>query len=617
MSSPLLTRDGRHLATPAQPGWLRHLLVWTVPLAAVAVLAITASGTPEATCSDSAPCTADPLGSVVLGLFVASALVAVAHAGVGAALGVAFVLGSLGYDGLNPQTASPWWADATIVGYALVCLAVARARRPRPARDVAFGWLARTPYATPPTPARLPGPDRRMLALVGLALLGATLVVGYGLHRQDEADAQQQAARVVIAEVVGRPDEYTVQVRLPDATAEATAASTISLTMLDADHHPVGSRLSLRMDDAGLRQPVSEEYDASGWYLPAVLLFGLALAGAGRIRQHRHGLRRLFTEAQPVSAVYVCETWDRLAVYPADARAGEPAIAELRLWRDSAEPVPPALLDGDLDGGFGRDEDDVELPEPRAALLYGVPAPGQWCTVAVDGAPRLPVRPLRAHFSAPPFVPRGMSADEPVGVDLPLRPEELAALAGADRDDDPFALREHAGHPGLAYLRIGILAFGLVALTRLLPALPFLVSFAVCLAAVAIATEVGWRLWLRPRLAWNGGGLAVVGLLGAQRLAWSEVYHISADRGAVIVAARETALIVPAGGGLSWPAGAARRSAVELALALRHARHRALASGAADLMAPPALAVPARPGALAALWLALGLLLAVARYLTM
>lgn len=603
MPSPLLTRDGRRLAMPSQPAWLRRLLVWSVPLAATVVLAVNATSTPEATCTESAPCAADPLSAIVLGLFLATAVVGVVHSGVAAGLAVAFVAGSLGYDVLRPQTASAWWVDAIVIGYAAVGLAVARALRPRPAQDVAFDWLARTPYATPPSPPRLSGADRRGLALLGLAVVAAGLFTASGLHRQAEADAQQQAARVVNVAVVGRTDEHTLQVRLPDGT-------TTQLTLLDADRHPAGSRLALRVDGAGLRQPVSEEYDASGWYLPAVLLAGFALAGAARARQQRRGQRRLFEQAQPVSAVYVCETWDRLAVYPADARPGEPAIAEIRLWRDPEQPAPAALLDGLAD-----DEEDAELPEPQAALLYGVPAPGQWCTVAVDGEPRLPVRPLRAHFTAPPFVPPGMSADEPVGVDLPLRPEELAALAHADREDDPLAVRHHAGHPLLGYLRIAVLAVGLVTLSRLLPAMPFALALALCAVAVALSAEAGWRIWLRPRLAWNGGGLAAIGMLGARRLAWSDVYHISADRGAVVVAATEAALMVPAGGGLPWPARAARRNAQELALALRHARHRAIASGAADLMAPPALAVPTRPGSLAALWLLLTPLLAGVLYL--
>src|SRR6266545_1953627 len=524
MHLPLLTRDGRHLATPPQPAWLRRLLVWSVPLAAAGLLAVNSAGTPDATCTQSAPCTADPLGSVVLGLFLASAVVGLVHPGTAAALAAAFAAGALGYDVLHPATASAWWMDAAVIGYAAISLAVARVLRARPGHDVAFDWLARTPYATPPAPSRLPGPDRRTLAL-----------------------------------------------------------------LLDAVHHPAGSRLALRVDRAGLRQPVGEEYDASGWYVPAILLAGLALAGVARDRQRRHGLRRLVGQPQPVSSVYVCETWDRLAVYPADARPGEPAIA---------------------------DEDDGRLPELQSALLYGVPAPGQWCAVAVDGEIRLPRRPLRAHFHAPPFVPPGMSEDEPSGVDLPLRPEELAALPSDDRDDDPLVLREHASHPLVGYVRIVALALGLVALGRLLPALPPAPALVFSALAVGLSAEAGWRLWLRPRLTWNGGGVAVVGMLGARRLAWVEVSHIAAERGVVIIVGRESALVVPAGSGLRWPAGAGRRSAAQLMLALRHARHRAIASGAADLMAPPPLAVPARPAALAALWLLLTLLFAVVLVLT-
>ncbi len=604
MHLPLLTRDGRHLATPPQPAWLRRLLVWSVPLAAAGLLAVNSAGTPDATCTQSAPCTADPLGSVVLGLFLASAVVGLVHPGTAAALAAAFAAGALGYDVLHPATASAWWMDAAVIGYAAISLAVARVLRARPGHDVAFDWLARTPYATPPAPARLPGPDRRTLALLVLAVVAAGALLAWGLHRQAEADAQQEAAQVISVEVVDQVDRYTLRVRLPDS-------STTQLSVLDAVHHPAGSRLALRVDRAGLRQPVGEEYDASGWYVPAILLAGLALAGVARDRQRRHGLRRLVGQPQPVSSVYVCETWDRLAVYPADARPGEPAIAEVRLWRDPEQPPPASLLPATID-----DEDDGRLPELQSALLYGVPAPGQWCAVAVDGEIRLPRRPLRAHFHAPPFVPPGMSEDEPSGVDLPLRPEELAALPSDDRDDDPLVLREHASHPLVGYVRIVALALGLVALGRLLPALPPAPALVFSALAVGLSAEAGWRLWLRPRLTWNGGGVAVVGMLGARRLAWVEVSHIAAERGVVIIVGRESALVVPAGSGLRWPAGAGRRSAAQLMLALRHARHRAIASGAADLMAPPPLAVPARPAALAALWLLLTLLFAVVLVLT-
>ncbi|HYU83742.1 MAG TPA: hypothetical protein VEK80_02965, partial [Kribbellaceae bacterium] len=116
---------------------------------------------------------------------------------------------------------------------------------------------------------------------------------------------------------------------------------------------------------------------------------------------------------------------------------------------------------------------------------------------------------------------------------------------------------------------------------------------------------------------------AVIGIMGARRLPWTQVSHIAAERGAVVVAGHESALVVPAGAdlrwlartGLRWAIGTTRRDAEQLALALRHARHRAIASGAAELMAPPPLAVPARPVSLAALWLVLTPLLAALLYL--
>jgi hypothetical protein len=109
--------------------------------------------------------------------------------------------------------------------------------------------------------------------------------------------------------------------------------------------------------------------------------------------------------------------------------------------------------------------------------------------------------------------------------------------------------------------------------------------------------------------------MAVIALLRARRLTWPEIRHIAAERGAVIIASEDTALIVPATGGPSWPGPSRPRTAHQLALALRYARQRALASGAADLMTPPPLAVPRRPGSLAGLVLSLTPLFAVLLYL--
>jgi hypothetical protein len=606
--SPLLTRDGRYLATPRQPAWLRRLLVWSPLLAAALVLTVDATTAPDPVCTDATPCAADPFGSVVLGLFIASAVVGLVHAGTAAGLALAFATAEFGYDAVHPETASTWWVHALMIGYIALCLAVARALRPRHGYDVAFDWLARTSYDTPPGPRRLPGTDRRTLLLVAAALAAALLFLAWSVDRQTRADAQQAAAQPVVAEVVGHIDQYTLRVRLPDGQR-------VPLPVLNTAEHPVGGRIAVRVDAAGLRQPVSEPYDASGWLLISVVLAGLAIAVLARSRRDQACARQLFEEAQPVCAVYVCETWDRLAVYPADARPGEPAVAEIRLWRDPGAPPPAALVEATIDA---EDSEDASAPAPRPALLYGVPAPGQWCTVSIDGEVRLPRRPLRAHFVAPPFSPPGLSVDDPVGVDLPLRPEELASLAVYDRDDDPFTLRGHAGHPSTAYLRIAVLALGLVALGRLLPAMSFPIALVGCALVVALAAEAGWRLWLRPRVAWNGGGLAVVGLLGARRLAWSDVHYIAAERGAVIVAGRDAALIVPASAGwlpLRTGTHPIRRDADQLALALRYARQQALSSGTAAMLAPPPLAQPRRPGSLGTLWLLLTIALATALHL--
>jgi hypothetical protein len=590
MPSPLMTRDGRHLAAARAPWWLRHAVAWTVPTAAFVVLVAAAGSGTGVRCVPSDPCGGDPVGKLLLGLLAASVAAVFVHAGVAAVLAGTFAAAALVADLTQPADGGPWWLHLGYVAYAALCWLVARLREPVEPGDVAFDWLARTAYAAPPAPDRLPGPGRRPRLLAAVLVVVAAGLVLCAVQRQTAADAQQAAAVTVRVRVVSHLDATTVGVVLPDGDRTR-------VTVHDAADHPVGSRFELLVDRSGLRQPLAEGYDAMGWLIPATALAGLAGALLVRGRRRAQRRRALFTGVQPVSAVFVCESWDRLAVYPADARAGEPAIAELLLWRDPAAAPPSALVEAVAEDGAAA---------PRSALLYGVPAPGQWCTVAVDDEVRIPRQPLRSGAAAPLFVPPGHDVDEAPMLDAPLRPEELAILHGSDRADEPLRLRRYAGHPVAAGLRLTILALGLAAVGTILQPLSWLQAVGYCATTTALACEAGWRLWLRPRLSWNGGGLAGIGVLRAGRFGWSEIRHILVDRGAVVVAGEQRALVVPAHDRLPWPS--ARRSAEQLALALRYARQRALADGTPTVLSPPPLPTPARP---VALWL-FGVALAVA-----
>jgi hypothetical protein len=129
----------------------------------------------------------------------------------------------------------------------------------------------------------------------------------------------------------------------------------------------------------------------------------------------------------------------------------------------------------------------------------------------------------------------------------------------------------------------------------LLPALPYRAALVIAGLATALACVVGWRLFLRSRLAWNAGGVAVVGTVGSGRFPWQQVRRIQPDRRDVTIGTAYRNLVVAAPGG---PGGFPGRSAEQLANALRYAKERAVPD-----VDPPRLAAPTPPAGLYVLWL--------------
>jgi hypothetical protein len=114
---------------------------------------------------------------------------------------------------------------------------------------------------------------------------------------------------------------------------------------------------------------------------------------------------------------------------------------------------------------------------------------------------------------------------------------------------------------------------------------------------MAASCAVGWRLLLRSRLAWNRGGVAVVGAVGSARLGWQEVRRIECGRHEVTIHTGHRGLVVVAhdhGRAVGW----AGRGPEQLAYALRYAKEKGRPS-----VDPPRLTVPSPPAGLYVLWL--------------
>jgi hypothetical protein len=591
VASALLTRDLGALRALERPRWQRRALAWAIPAATGTVIALHIGATPVADCTPATPCAPDPASALGLGLALSIAVVGVIDATSAGWLAVVFTVAGIAYDLVHPAIAGPPWLYAADLALAAGCLLIARFGRVRQPHGPAIAWLAGVRYERPPAPAELPRLGRgwrtTAIALALLALGFAVLTWSV----QARMNARQQVAARVPAEVVGPVDEFTVRVR--------TGERTMDIGVLDAGNYRTGQQIELYLDHDGLHQPVTEPYDASGWLTLTALLAGIALACVRRGRQARAALRHLFGEAQPVNQVYVRGGWGRLAVYPADARPGEPPATELRVltspallpesWSQPESQSPP-------ESGDAEEEEVFALPPTRPATLYGVPAPGRWCTAVVDGVPVVPLRPLPGSVNAPEFTDPLVTVDVETPIPQPVpRPEEIEALSPEDRDSNPYQVRGYTPPALFGYPLMAAVPLSLIPVMKLLPDLPYLVALGLAGVVVAGSCWIGWRLFLRPRAAWNGAGIAIVGTLGGARLRWPDVVAIDVSRTTVTVQTDEAGWVLPAVS-LPGPLRGTERNAEQLANALRLARGRGMAApGGLEPPQLPAVAAPAWP----------------------
>ena len=125
-----------------------------------------------------------------------------------------------------------------------------------------------------------------------------------------------------------------------------------------------------------------------------------------------------------------------------------------------------------------------------------------------------------------------------------------------------------------------------------LPRPSFVTAFGIIGTALALSCWFGWHLFVRPRAAWNGAGIAIVGMFGSTRLRWYDVLAIEAKDGIVTVWTAERGWSVPAVS-LPGPLRGTRYNADQLVTALRLAHERG--PGAPTTLDPPRLAAPATP----------------------
>ncbi len=220
----------------------------------------------------------------------------------------------------------------------------------------------------------------------------------------------------------------------------------------------------------------------------------------------------------------------------------------------------------------------------------------------------VPRSPL-SSFSAPPFTQPYERLDEMSLVDIPPRPEDVATLNDVDLSDNPNLVREHRRHPAFGYAAGTAMPFAILKIIPLLPALSFAVALVLATVVATPAAELGWRLWIRPRMRWNGAGVAGIGALGRRfHFPWMDVQAIEVD-GSNIALRGGTGVIVGPARRLPHWLGFGERTADQLATALRHAKQHA--ASVASGVAVPHLPMPSRPRTLVGIWVLVIPILAV------
>ncbi|MBB5867069.1 hypothetical protein F4553_000448 [Allocatelliglobosispora scoriae] len=589
MPAALTTADARLLVSAGPRRGLRRLAGWTIFATGLLVVALNANLAPVLTCTEARPCGHDVLGAVAVGLVLTSLLLGWLlpwAAAAAAALGAA---GQSWWDSRHPAEASPV-GTRLLIAYAVVALACAWLATRRPRSEAVELWAGRTGSVTLPTlaegPRTRPGLVRRVL---GLLLIAAGAGLGwYATAHQQEMDAQQRTAQVVTTVVDGHVDEFTLRVR-------RTGGEPFTIPVLDVASYPVGSELRLAVNGQGLRQPLTEPYDGTGWH---ALAAGLVFVGGAlwwRGRRRREELRAPLTGLHPASGVFV--NW-RGDLFAGDARTGDAPIASLDVLdylpaasaATETRPTAPTPLDEDEDDDFDDDQEVGDLDTVEARVLYGAPVIGQLCVVAdeqrhlVTVVRVVPVR-SAASFTAladgAPPVPDAAAAParSAPARSAPVPADRLALIPDAEVAAPPELVHRHHKPRLLGLLLTVSMPLALAEVIRLLPRTG---AWIAAVAATVVCCFVGYRIWLRAAVAWNAGGVAITGIIGGFTAPWPEVTDITVEGDIVhVISDRHGAASVTA------QAKRGGRTAESLRAGLDHARSRFT----------PTVAPPARPSA--------------------
>ncbi|MGI5147673.1 hypothetical protein ACQEVC_15065 [Plantactinospora sp. CA-294935] len=377
---PLPRRDVVRLWLAAEPDggpeWLvrnRKAVALATGLALWAVFVVVI---PVAPCTAAAPCGPDRVGNMIVGLVGSAPLLALVRLEFAAVATGTTLVTTLGYELTQAEHLPPWFY-LLLVAYAVGCgLLARRGGSPARYRSGLRQWRERAERAVPARPSRLPRP-RLGPAVAAMVLLVAALALAGGSSlRQSQVDAQQRSGEVVTATVRSHPTWGVVELVFLDGRPVEV------VSVADSADYPVGSTVRIALDDAGLRQLVSEPYDLTPWLALAVLLGATGLGLSWRVAGSALAGRRFFRRPQPVSTVRVHQAVDRVYVY---AGTGPDVL-----------PVAEIEVREDLTPTIGR--------EPGRAVLHGVPVPGQWCTVTVDGRTLSPTRPVLPPEPTAPWV---------------------------------------------------------------------------------------------------------------------------------------------------------------------------------------------------------------------
>lgn len=535
----------------APPAVRRRVIAWSTFVLGVATL-IPLVALDSTSCSEQHPCGPTPIYAAASGIFIVSWFLGFIRPwAAAAASSVATLAVALQGHGA---------VELVMGGYALVTIALAwlAVRRPD-----TIAWATHAGYAKPVVPAGW-RPRASLIARIAqwtgtLTLLMAAGVSVLGLHRQAAVDEQTRRAEVVTATVTQRVDDFTIKVAMP-------GGSTSTLDVVDSLNYEPGQQVRIALDDRGLKQLLSEPNDASGWQALAGGLAALGaalwLSGSARARRRRSLLR----DEQPVSAIVL---WHGF-LYPGTGQMGELPFA--------------GLTAVDHVGGIA----DTEAPSTLD--LYGVPHLGAECILAKpDGSFAALIR-LRNPSSGPPLVG-----------DIALPQRDI--IPEPELTSAPETLHQHRKPAWLGLLLTMAMPFAIIEALRWIGSKPSLL-WPIAFAISGLCSYVGWRLWLRPAIAWNGGGVAVLGILGKHRHPWPEIARITIDGDIVVLTTTSgTGIVVPA------QTRYAGRTAASLRSGLEHARSR-YAPG----VSPPGLPKSWSPLILLALWPVVGI--AVAAFAT-